>query len=109
VLSEAMMTDPTVLADAYVADVAIGYHTPLGRCTPIQAVAYHEAAHIVDATHGERGANELMRRYPRPLDLVAHLPVYALTSADEAIAESYAAVMCNGGNPVEQELASLLN
>lgn len=93
-----------------ITDVAAGYHPDLGYCTPEQLIAYHEAAHIIDAKKDRRPSEAVEKRYGNALGL--HLSGYSFSGGSlnpvEALAESFASTLCNGGNEVERQMYEMV-
>ena len=104
--------DPTTINRMIDYDISEDYHPPLGRCTGVQFLAYHEAAHIIDRGKQQIPRQLVMVRFGSAEWLRPWLSGYSYTSAGmhhaEALAEAFAAVRCNGGNWVEQQLNGLL-
>jgi hypothetical protein len=93
-----------------ITDVAAGYHPDLGYCMPEQLIAYHEAAHIIDAKKNRRPSDAVAKRYGTATGL--QLSGYSYSGGAlnpvEALAEAVASTLCNGGSPLEQEMFKLL-
>ena len=93
-----------------ITDVANGFHPDLGYCTPEQLLTYHEAAHVIDAKKNRRPSEAVEKRYRNALGL--RLSGYSFSGGAlnpvEALAEAFAATLCNGGSPLEQEMFKLL-
>lgn len=99
-------------------DVAVGFHPWLGHCSAAQFLAYHESAHLVDNSENAVAHNMLAARFGDGYQLHGVLSGYSFYREDtpeagaiqptEALAEAFAATHCNGGNPVERQLAHML-
>ena len=100
-------------------DVSLGFHPDLGHCTGVQFIAYHEAAHLVDAVEGTSAHNALSNLFGDGTKLRGILSGYSfypksnpwapgLINPPEALAEAFAAVHCSGGNWAEIELNHML-
>lgn len=100
-------------------DVLLGFHPALGHCTAAQFIAYHESAHLVDASEGDTSHDVLFHRFGNGLKLRGILSGYSfyrgeapwvggMINMSEALAEAFAAVHCNGGNGAEKELNNML-
>lgn len=90
-------------------DVEQGFHPPLGECSPASFLAYHESAHIIDQARDRAASRMVKERFTGTFGLSGYSYVDGVLNPGEALAEAFAAVQCNGGNPVEQEIAALLN
>lgn len=118
-LNEYFASDRHRLESSAAHDVELGFHPSLGHCTGVQFIAYHEAAHLVDAEEGTRSHNALFDLFGDGHGLHGILSGYSFISADnpiapgainapEALAEAFAAVRCSGGNWAEKELSHML-
>lgn len=113
VIKEQWMSDPLGLDQAVREEARTGFSPPLGQCTPIQYLALHEAAHVVSFAHGQAGDYTLARLYGDGEQLAGLISDYSFYEDGtlfpaEALAEAFASVVCNGGNPTEQELAQYI-
>lgn len=118
-VNQYFVSDPLLLQSSTENDVSLGFHPILGRCTGAQFIAYHEAAHLVDASEGTAAHNALWNRFGDGHQLRGVLSGYSfyreaaewvggLIDAPEALAEAFAAVHCSGGNWAERELYRML-
>lgn len=93
-----------------ITDVQNGFHPALGYCTPEQLLTYHEAAHVIDVKKNRRPSEAVEKRYGNAIGL--GLSGYSFSNgslnAVEALAEAFAATLCNGGNEVEREMYEML-
>ena len=96
---------PDLLARDMVADVASGYHRGM-HCTPEQALAAHEFAHVLDNLTGRTARTELS--YALAGGMTGEVSGYAVTSIAEAIAEAFTAVECDVPTPAEQAIYDML-
>jgi hypothetical protein len=117
--NELFASDRQKLENSTKHDVELGFHPPLGHCSGVQFIAYHEAAHLVDDSEGTSAHNALVNLFGDGLRLHGVLSGYSFKRADdflapgtinasEALAEAFAAVHCNGGNWAEKELNHML-
>jgi hypothetical protein len=99
------INNPDILRRDVTNDVMSGWHPGL-RCTPEQYVAAHEFGHVLDNLSGHTADYELSAAISQ--GLTGRVSGYALTSYDEALAESVAAVECDTPTPAEQAIYTML-
>lgn len=91
-------------------DVAQGFHPKLGRCSAEEFLTFHESAHVIDGRKGNRPSDDLSKKYGTGRGLA--LSGYSFSSGElnprEALAEGFAAAMCNGGNSVERDIYGMV-
>jgi hypothetical protein len=100
------------LAAAIQDDINAGYHN--GGCGPIETIAAHETAHIIDQRRGYSPSDQLAAVAVR--DNRSTLPTLAGYSfkddgslnATEAIAEAFQAYECGTADPVEVKMYQML-
>lgn len=117
-LAERWASDPAGLDVAMRNDVAYGFHPPSGRCQPVQFLILHEVAHVLDNVHGRTGrtALTLAAAGMDAEDLrVARKSLSRYSFGDdgrlnpgEALAEAWAATVCQSATNLEEELAGLI-
>jgi hypothetical protein len=101
------------MAAAVNADVASGFHN--SGCSPIRAIALHEAAHVINNERDKvpvGRVRSLLGYGPRP-DLRGELSGYSfdrwgVVNAGEALAEAFQAVMCKSAGSLEWQLYEML-
>jgi hypothetical protein len=93
-------------------DIAAGYHN--GGCGPIETIAIHESAHIIDQRRGflprQRLANAAAADDRSTLPMLAG---YSFTDSGalnpgEALAEAFQAYECGTADPVEVKMYKML-
>jgi hypothetical protein len=93
-------------------DIAAGFHN--GGCGPIETIAIHESAHIIDQRRGYLPRQRLANAAAN--DDVSTLPMlagYSFTdlgelNPGEALAEAFQAYECGTADPVEVQMYNLL-
>jgi hypothetical protein len=106
--------DPAVIPKMVDTDIKAGFHPPLGKCTGPEMLAYHETAHVIHTARGrERITNDAIMWFRRAGAERESLSGYSFNifggfNTPEALAEAFAAVLCNGGNKAERELYQIL-
>ena len=113
VFNDRYASDLATVEEMVERDISAGFHPQLGSCTSTEFLAYHEAAHIIDLAHWGEAEARLRERFPDPRELWSVLSGYSFQPSGElfspeALAEAFAAVLCNGGNWAEQELYHFL-
>lgn len=99
------VNDPAALRANMVADVSSGYH-PGAHCTPEQALAAHEFAHVLDNFTGHTADIELESALASGLS--GEVSGYSFESYDEALAEAFVAVECDVPTPAETAIYNML-
>lgn len=95
-------------------DVAHGFHPPLGHCSAVQYLAYHEVAHIIHRSRDYHAIDAaLSQRFGTGAELHGIVAEYSfhrsgIINPPEALAEAFASIRCNGGNWAEWELHRML-
>lgn len=105
VFNTGYVNNPDQLRADMTADVISGYHVGL-HCSPEQALAAHEFAHVLDYLTGYTARDEL--NYALANGLTGEVSGYSLTSDGEALAEAFTAVECDVPNDVEMTLYRML-
>lgn len=112
VFNELFVTSPDVFRSYVADDNDEGFHPAMGHCSGPELLAIHESAHIIDFARGSVADKTLAAKYGGGHQLVGKLSGYSFKNGKlnpiEAIAEAFAAVQCNGGNPYERELNAML-
>ncbi|WPH57629.2 hypothetical protein [Mycobacterium phage WXIN] len=106
VLNDLYSSSYEVVARSVEYDIAQRYHPPLGHCTPVEYLGYHEAAHVLDIARGKVAREALSAKYGFGSTVRTALSGYSFDDDGilrpvEALAEAFAAVKCNGGNIAE--------
>lgn len=110
-LNDYWTSNPAGLDASIRADVASGFHPPLGNCSPVQLVMVHEAAHLLDALTGRTARAVVAQQLGGLTDLPLRRYSFnedGTLNPGEALATAYASVICNGGTELEQAMAGLL-
>lgn len=96
-------------------DVLHGFHPPLGHCSAVQYLAYHESAHVIHRSrdNGHVIEEAVTRWFGDGFLLRGFLAEYSFNAngsinPGEAMAEAFASIRCNGGNLAEWELRKIL-
>jgi hypothetical protein len=105
VFNSVYIDNPDLLRHDVAYDVQSGWHPGI-RCTPEQYIAAHEFGHVLDNFSGHTADYELIDALSN--GLTGTVSGYALTSYDEALAESVAAVECDEPTPAEQAIYTML-
>lgn len=106
VFNSGYVNDPDLLRADMTADVVSGYH-PGAHCSPEQALAAHEFAHVLDYLTGFTTEGELDYALTTG-QLAGEVSGYSLESYNEAIAEAFTAVECDVPSPAEQAIYTML-
>lgn len=98
-------SDPQAWHDAFAADVVNGFHEACSSAP--RYTALHEAGHILSLRTGRRAEAIVLKRVADGT-LSGSVSQYAVTNADEAVSESFAAVKCGTATPTEHEIYNIL-
>lgn len=95
------------------ADIADGFHN--SGCDPIQTIALHESAHIIDMRNGFVARDRLMAATRDDYGLGLHgvlsgysFDEYGFLNTGEALAEAFQAAECGSANAVELQIYHML-
>ena len=110
IMLNSVYTSHKALNNMMASDVAQGFHPPLGRCSAEEFLTFHESAHVIDGRKGHRPSSELSKKYGpgRGLPLSGYSFSGGELSPREALAESFASVLCSGGNSVERDIYGMV-
>lgn len=100
------VNDPDLLRASMTSDVISGYHTGI-HCSPEQALAAHEFAHVLDYLTGFT-ANEELLYAVQTGQLSGTVSGYSLESTHEALAEAFTAVECDVPTEAEYTIYNML-
>lgn len=112
--NDSYLSSPETFQQMVERDVRNGFHPPLGRCSAVQYLAYHETAHVIHRSRDDKAIEEAVTRwFGDGLLLRGFLAEYSFNmngsiNPAEAMAEAFASVRCNGGNLAEWELRKIL-
>jgi hypothetical protein len=117
-ISDAWASDYDALSASLLDNQNAGWMSSIGSCTPIELLVAHEFAHIVNNYMGRVPGDNLVRDalYITPDQLSymrSQLSGYSFNedgtlNASEALADAWAAYVCNGANELETKIAQLL-
>lgn len=112
IFNDHWMLDPAKFQDTVEYGAEINFYPALGKCTGVEFIAYHETAHIIH--RASIGVDEeIAATFGRGETLRNILSGYSFDATGrfnppEALANAFAAVICNGGNWAEQALFGIL-
>jgi hypothetical protein len=105
VIQERFAENPDAFVEATLEAVAAGFHP--GGCDPVRLIAVHEFAHVLAYVHGDVAQEQIIAETAGG-DFANGLHDYGEANVDEALATSFAAVVCGSQTPMEQQIYDIL-